>query len=587
MKQLRFINVCSFGLFAFVTVGCASWSTETLDLSRSPYVSPGGETARKPPTTSDAVIRNQNPCEVAPANWQSEVAPGTDHYRHGMPVSGGAVSEDYVSRIPAMSDGARVAPVQFNDSIAAQRSWSGTQTSSSGQSDWQSPAPSVAQLPPGAVPPIGNGSAGSYPPTTYSVPTTTQQPVPGSVGVYAQPPPNMSYQNPGPVGPPRLPPPNLGQVGQTWSGPQGSPRTLGVPTPYADIFVNVAETQTGKLMIGAAVNSDAGVTGQVVIDERNFDLLAVPTSFDDFVNGSAFRGAGQGFRLEALPGDEVQRYMLQFTEPFLLDTRISMNLSAFLFDRRYFDWDEQRLGGRLGFGYRVTPDLSLGFTVRAEEIQIRNPRVATVPQLNDVLGDSDLYSGRVTLTQDTRNIPFAPTQGYFLELSYEQVFGSFDYGRFEGDFRRYFLLNERPDGSGRHVLGFSNRVGISGEQTPVFENFFAGGYQTLRGFDFRRAVPMVDNIGVGGRLRLLGSVEYLFPITADDMLKGVVFTDYGTVEEDIKIDADDFRVALGLGLRITVPAMGPAPIALDFAVPVAREDTDEIRNFSFFMGVSR
>ncbi len=136
-------------------------------------------------------------------------------------------------------------------------------------------------------------------------------------------------------------------------------------------------------------------------------------------------------------------------------------------------------------------------------------------------------------------------------------------------------------------LPFYLATRISGEQTPVFENFFAGGYQTLRGFDFRRAVPMVDDIGVGGRLRLLGSVEYLFPITADDMLKGVVFTDYGTVEEGIKIENDDFRVALGLGLRITIPAMGPAPIALDFAVPVAREGTDEIRNFSFFMGLSR
>jgi outer membrane protein insertion porin family len=33
--------------------------------------------------------------------------------------------------------------------------------------------------------------------------------------------------------------------------------------------------------------------------------------------------------------------------------------------------------------------------------------------------------------------------------------------------------------------------------------------------------------------------------------------------------------------------MGPAPIALDFAVPVAREDTDRIQNFSFFVGFGR
>ncbi|MEM7314333.1 MAG: BamA/TamA family outer membrane protein, partial [Planctomycetota bacterium] len=135
--------------------------------------------------------------------------------------------------------------------------------------------------------------------------------------------------------------------------------------------------------------------------------------------------------------------------------------------------------------------------------------------------------------------------------------------------------------------GFSNRIGFSGSETPIFENFFAGGYSTLRGFDFRGASPRDGGVTVGGEFQMLGSAEYLFPITADDMLKGVAFVDYGTVEEKIEINSEDYRVSVGMGLRIFVPAMGPAPIALDFAVPVAREDTDDIRQFSFFIGVSR
>ena len=357
--------------------------------------------------------------------------------------------------------------------------------------------------------------------------------------------------------------------------------------PLADIFVNVQETQTGKFSLGASVNSDAGVTGQIVVDERNFDIRRIPTSFDDFLNGSAFRGAGQGFRLEALPGNDVQRYMLQFTEPYLFNTRVSFNLSAYLFDRNFFDWDEQRLGGRVSLGYRITPDLSLAASIRAEEVTISDPRVLGVPELDAAIGSSNLFSSRISLIQDTRDITFQPTQGYYLGLSFEQVFGSFDYSRGEIDFRRYFLLSERPDGSGRHVLGFSNRVGFSGSQTPIFENYFAGGYSTLRGFDFRGASPQDGGVTVGGEFQMLGSAEYLFPITADDMLKGVAFVDYGTVEEKIELNADDYRVSVGMGLRIFVPAMGPAPIALDFAVPLARENTDDIRQFSFFIGVSR
>ena len=86
---------------------------------------------------------------------------------------------------------------------------------------------------------------------------------------------------------------------------------------------------------------------------------------------------------------------------------------------------------------------------------------------------------------------------------------------------------------------------------------------------------------------MLASAEYLFPITADDMLRGVIFCDTGTVERSFDDWDDKYRVAPGFGLRITVPAMGPAPIALDFAFPVSHQPGDRIENFSFFVGLIR
>jgi outer membrane protein insertion porin family len=69
------------------------------------------------------------------------------------------------------------------------------------------------------------------------------------------------------------------------------------------------------------------------------------------------------------------------------------------------------------------------------------------------------------------------------------------------------------------------------------------------------------------------------------MLHGVVFSDFGTVEENVTVN--DFRVSVGFGLRVTVPAMGPAPIALDFAWPISKADTDDTQVFSFFVGFNR
>jgi outer membrane protein insertion porin family len=169
-------------------------------------------------------------------------------------------------------------------------------------------------------------------------------------------------------------------------------------------------------------------------------------------------------------------------------------------------------------------------------------------------------------------------------LIYDQAFGDFDYPQGQVNYSRYFGLRQRADGQGRHVLASTWKFGFSGSQTPIFENFYAGGYSTMRGFRFRGASPKENDVQVGGRFMFLGSLEYLFPLTADEMLRGVAFVDYGTVEREITIKEENFRVAPGLGLRITVPALGPAPLALDFAYPIASADGDERQVFSFYMG---
>ena len=361
------------------------------------------------------------------------------------------------------------------------------------------------------------------------------------------------------------------------------------PEQTVDIFFEGQETQTGRLMLGVGVNSDAGVVGNIVLDERNFDWRRVPNSWEDVRNGTAFRGAGQRFRIDASPGSEVNRYLMSFQEPYLFDTPISLGLSGSFFDRRFRDWDEQRLGGRISLGHQwVDRDLSANIAYRGESVKITDPSVPAQPDLAAALGDNVLHGFKLTVINDTRDSSFLPTQGHYFEVSGEQVIGTFDYPRVAADFRQYFLLRERPDHSGRHVLSASTNVAYSGTQTPIYEHYFAGGFSTLRGFDFRGASPVdVANGGVevGGEFLWLNSVQYLFPITADEMLHGVVFCDFGTVEPDVTIN--DFRVAPGVGLRVTVPAMGPAPIALDFAWAVNHADFDDREVFSFSLGFSR
>ncbi len=440
------------------------------------------------------------------------------------------------------------------------------------QPQYAAPSPQYAAQPGGAVTAAPNGQ---------------------TVPVYSQP-TQVYGQGPG------FPPPLTGDAagqGPYISNPNERDNTpiFGVEPdsagalPFIPLNPIVQETQTGRFMVGVGVNSEAGLVGSIVLDEQNFDWRKFPRSFEDIRNATAWRGAGQRFRIEAVPGTEVQRYMVSFTEPYLLDSEVSLNLSGFYFTRIYEYWDEQRLGGRVALGYHFTPALTGSLGYRGATINISDPFVPTPPELAEVLGDSVLHGFEAKLAHDTRDSAFLATEGHLVEASFEQVIGSYQYPRCEIDARKYFHFRERADQSGRHVVSLNAHFGITGDDTPIYDNFYAGGFSTIRGFYFRGASPRDENTSVivGGHVMVLASIEYLFPITADDMLRGVVFCDTGTVEPSMDDWDDTYRAAVGFGLRIVVPAMGPAPIALDFAFPVSKEDGDREQVFSFFVGFAR
>lgn len=437
-------------------------------------------------------------------------------------------------------------------------------------------APSAVQNPPSAI--------------QYSQPAPAQ-PAPA----YGQP------MYPRTSGTPQLPaydangqPYTPGPIFDESSPFRDGPPEGGEPARPLPFDITAEETMTGRLMFGVGINSDAGLMGSVVLDEQNFDWTRFPNSWEDVRNATAWRGAGQRFRMEAAPGTQVQRYMVDFMEPYMFNTAVSMGLSGYYYSRFYTEYADQRVGGRVAFGYQFTPDLSGNIAYRGANINISNPVDPLLPDLQEVVGrDLALHGFKLTLTHDKRDNAFLATEGHLFEVGAEQVLGSFEYPRLDVDLRKYFTLYERPDGSGRQVLSLSCRAGYTGDNTPIYERFYAGGFSTIRGFQFRGASPQEFNPAsglttiVGGDFQLLASAEYLFPITADDMLRGVVFCDTGTVEPTINDWSNKYRVAPGFGLRIVVPAMGPAPIALDFAFPIAWQPGDKGELFSFFMGFNR
>jgi outer membrane protein insertion porin family len=354
---------------------------------------------------------------------------------------------------------------------------------------------------------------------------------------------------------------------------------------YKDILIKVKETMTGSLMFGASVNSDAGLVGSIVLNERNFDILRPPTSFDDILEGRAFRGGGQEFRLEAMPGTQVQSYRATFREPYLFDLPYGLTTSAYYYQRQFNEDLESRTGLNVSISHMLNRNWSVLAGLRLENVNISDVAFFEPPAYTSVVGNNLVVAPRVTVAFDARDSYLRPTEGQRVAFTYEQLLGDFSAPILTLEGSQYFTVYQRPDGSGKHVVLLRSQLAWAGSDTPVFERFFAGGINSMRGFEFRGVGPFQDGYNVGGDFLWLNSVEYQIPVLANDMIYFVAFVDSGTVEQNIGIS--DYRVAAGVGARITVPMLGQVPIALDFGFPIVRGPNDRTQLFSFALGIAR
>lgn len=356
-----------------------------------------------------------------------------------------------------------------------------------------------------------------------------------------------------------------------------------------DLIVDVQEAEkVGDFLFGFGVTSNSGLVGSVVLDMKNFDLFDTPRNFSELIKFRAFHGAGQRLRLELQPGTEVTRARVDFTEPYLWDRPLRFDVSAYLFTRGREGYDERRAGANIGLGKRIERGFWHGWTVegalRAESVTIDEIELFASGQARDVRGSTLITSLRGTVVRDRRDSRFLPTKGDRLRLGYEQVLGDFTFGKLTGGYTWYQTLHtdvlERPS-----VLMLKGEAGLIVGDSPLFERFYAGGYGSLRGFDFRGVGPRdgIDDTNVGGDFMITFVSEYSFPLYGDT-LRGLVFADIGTVEENIGIS--NLRASVGAGVRLTLNLFGPLPLEFNLGIPVLKEDEDDERLFSFFFGTA-
>lgn len=348
-----------------------------------------------------------------------------------------------------------------------------------------------------------------------------------------------------------------------------------------DADVSIIEGQTGMVMLGAGVTSDSGVIGQLIFEQRNFDIRDWPKSFSDFVTGKAFRGAGQTLRISLQPGTEVSEYSINFTEPYFMGKPISLDLAGSSWERERESYDEQRTKGYIGLEKRYKNHWTRSLGLRVENVNINDIDDDAPKEIKDVKGDNLLFGARLGVGRDLTNDKFNPTKGYGFEIGYEQVAGDHTFGIASGVHRWYRTLSE--DLAGRKTVLATKLLGatVVGD-APPFEKFYAGGTGTygIRGFKYRGVSTRggSDEDPIGSDWIFLANTEATVPL-ASETFSALFFVDSGM------IDSGGYRASVGTGIQILIPQwFGPVPMRLEIAAPFIKDGEDDTQVFSFSVG---
>lgn len=354
---------------------------------------------------------------------------------------------------------------------------------------------------------------------------------------------------------------------------------------YRDVLVEVEETNTGEINLGGMVTSDSGLNARLAIKQRNFDIADTPDSWGEFFSGRAFRGGGQTVSLELMPGTQVATYSLAFFDPTFLGSRNSFNSSISFRNRQFVEYDERRIGARIGVGRRFGSRWTGGVSVRAQSVELSDLDAGLPADVFAVADDNTLLSVGLNFVRTSVDNQYIATRGNRMAFRVEQVGGDFSFTKIEGEYAVYVPVYE--DFTGRAtVFSFQTHARFIPQDSasvPTYERYYLGG-QSFRGFDFRTISPkgltlagLQTDDPVGGTWAFFAGIELRQPIYAG-VVSVVGFIDTGTVTEEFGFD--EYRVSTGFGIRLTVP-FSQIPLAFDFGFPLVSQSLDDDRLFTF------
>lgn len=348
-------------------------------------------------------------------------------------------------------------------------------------------------------------------------------------------------------------------------------------TDQVDVNFSVAEQPSGSISVGVGFSQTSGFLLNGSISQENF--------------------MGTGRRVSAaINNSSVNRvYSFSYSNPYYTVDGVSRGFGAFY---RETDADEANIadystdtyGANVTYGFPISEYNAFRFGFDADSLSLTVSDFASreIRDFVDQHGeDFKSVGASASFSHDTRNRRIFPSQGGFQRLSAEsKIPGSeLEFYKITASAEHYVPLTRLFVLASKLEIGYGDGYGDY-SSLPFFENFFAGGVRSVRGYEDNSLGPRdSDGDPLGGSFKTVGKMEIVFPppfMTESNSVRLNAFFDIGNVfpgAEDFS--GSDLRMSVGLGGSWLSPI---GPLAVSIAKPINDEEDDDTQAFQFSLG---
>jgi len=335
-----------------------------------------------------------------------------------------------------------------------------------------------------------------------------------------------------------------------------------------NLIFEVKERQTGTVSLGGGYSSQYGLVGFLQLTKANLFGLGIRISAEWEI------------------GQKRTNLQLDYFDPWFLDTKISMGLGFWDTLRELPNtFEDKSTGGSMEFGYRFPNKrwkIALGYKYEVHKtspLRDSNQTEADLVALGVSTEAQATSSPSITVTYDTRDNIFDPLSGFWQRLVTQVAGGPLPSAGLKflgGDTRFYKVTYDvscfqpspvklllRPSLALHGLVG--RGWGFDGKDVPIFERFFMGGTDSIRGYPERELGPRAaDSHGdlrpTGGRVEAQFNAEIKWPVVSRVLTIAAPFYDAGYTWPDFPLTREGLRdryrslaTSAGFGIRLTVP----------------------------------